>query len=203
MRGLGLLTWKLLLSPLLTISLTPSMGAGNTSRENTEKPAGSETAVGTRRLARHTGEADRAPSMKLSFSNSPLHFRWHSSKGPGLGSLPSLALGSAGGLRGETWGMVKPGGTDTRPGPAAGEPAAGLGEPAANTLPILYWDGTERERERGEVGLLTALHCRITHRETLPALYSFCELHNNQNKTHCGLQCFTTRMGLKIKVDCS
>lgn len=75
---------------------------------------------------------------------SPLHFLWHSSYVPGLGSGESVSAVSwpdpdAEGTE-DTEGIVNPGGTDTNPGTPWLLPAAvgaGLGEAAAKTLPIL------------------------------------------------------------------
>lgn len=69
----------------------------------------------------------------------PLDLRWNSSKAPGFGSggsdscCPLVPLAAE---TGETVGMVKPAGTEIKPGPAW-TGGGGLGELAASTLPIL------------------------------------------------------------------
>jgi len=99
----------------------------------------------------------------------PLHFRWHSSKAPGLGSrLSGSASCAEGGSTGETEGIPKPGGIVSPgagaaasavpvPAPAvavaAGPPVTGggLGELAAKTLPILGPEERGKEVPGGEM----------------------------------------------------
>lgn len=126
------LTWKWLLRPLLTVSLTPSICIGKTSEEE------NQTAL----------FRSRASSSQFLFHTTassllwlPLHLRWHSSNAPGLGrplsaSCSCLEASPVGGMTGETGGIPKPGGT-VNPGPAAAAGGDGLGELAARTLPIL------------------------------------------------------------------
>lgn len=89
---------------------------------------------------------------------SPLHFRWNSSKAPGLGSDGSFScFPDEAEDTGVTAGMVKPAGTETNPGPAW-TGGGGLGELAANTLPMLR----SQVRDRGATERTLNAKCIIT-----------------------------------------
>lgn len=135
------LTWKWLLRPLLTISRTPSICRGNTSKQT-------PTSLQVSYQPCNRSKSTCSDKHWLLTSHSPLHLRWHSSKAPGLGRESSVSCcpraASAVDMTEDTAGIPNPGGT-VNPGTPLLPEGGGGGEPAAKTLPILperWYTGT-------------------------------------------------------------